>query len=333
MATMQENTRSELLYRRQRVEAVLAAHAAPQFQELLNEIDLALERFEAGRYGLCEECGDPIEPDRLDADPLARLCLDHLTPSQARELEQDLDLAARVQRQLLPPRHVAAHGWDIAYHYEPLGAVSGDYCDVVHPSGADADPVFLFGDISGKGVAASMLMAHLHASVRTLVGLDLPVSQVVERANRVFCDSTMANHYATLVCGRLTRSGEVEICNAGHCAPLLAQDGHVTAVEATGVPIGLFCVSEFQATRHRMAHGDTLVLYTDGLTEACNVTGDEFGEGRLTALVAAHDSSTPDELISVIARHVAAFRGAVPRADDVTIMVIRRKSDRGEGER
>jgi sigma-B regulation protein RsbU (phosphoserine phosphatase) len=147
MDTMSGDVRAQLQDRRQRVEAVIEAHAAPQFKDLLSEIDLALGRLDAGTYGLCEACGDPIEPEGMRRNPLARLCIDHLTPSQARELEQDLDLAAHVQLELLPPRHLVEQGWEIAFHYEPHGAVSGDYCDVVRPSGDGGDLVFLLGDI------------------------------------------------------------------------------------------------------------------------------------------------------------------------------------------
>ena len=257
-------------------------------------------------------------------NPLARLCIDHLTPAQTRELEQDLELAGHVQNELLPPRQLAESGWEIAYHYEPLGAVSGDYCDIVRPAGEARDLVFLLGDISGKGVAASMLMAHLHASMRALVGLGLPLQQVVERANRVFCESTMANHYATLVCGRLAASGDGEISNAGHCAPLLVRGGQVTPLESTGVPIGLFCIKEYPVGRFRLSAGDSLVLYTDGVTETRNAGEQEYGLERLAALVAARAGGTPEGLVGACFADLTAFRGRAPRTDDVTVMVIRR---------
>jgi sigma-B regulation protein RsbU (phosphoserine phosphatase) len=324
MDTIPADVRTRLLDRRQRVEAVISAQPAPGFEHLLNEIDLALKRLDTGTYGLCEACGEPIEPEGLMKDPLARFCIDHLTPSQTRELEQDLLLAARVQLELLPPSHLVERGWETAYHYQPRGAVSGDYCDLVQPSNDGGDLVFLLGDISGKGVAASMLMAHLHASVRTLIGFGLPMQQVVERANRMFCDSTMANHYATLVCGRLAQSGDAEICNAGHCAPLLVRDGRVSVLEATGVPIGLFCVREYPVDRFRLETGDSLVLYTDGVTETRNVTDEEYGADRLAGIVAARAADPPEALVHACIDDLARFRRGAQRADDVTIMVIRR---------
>ncbi len=134
---------------------------APQkagFVGLLREVDSALERMAKGSYGLCEECHETIEQDRLLADPLVRYCLDHLTESQRAALQHDLDLASQVQRNLLPQVNLQAGGWDTSYYYAPLGPVSGDYCDLI-PS--DGQLFFVLGDVSGKGVAASMLISSL----------------------------------------------------------------------------------------------------------------------------------------------------------------------------
>ena len=317
--------REELLHRRRRLEGVLeAGMAVPQVEDLLREVDNALQRVEAGTYGRCEVCHDPIEPERLAADPLTRFCLDHLSRSEARALEQDLELAGRVQQGLLPPRLLVHQGWEIAHVYRPLGPVSGDYCDIVRPPAADGGLLVLFGDISGKGIAASMLMAHLHATARTLVGLDLPLPQVLDRANRVFCESTMENHYATLVCARLSASGRIELSNAGHCPPLLLRDGVATPLEANAVPIGLFCVEEFRVETIDMTPGDALVLYTDGITESTNVDGESYGEERLAQLVAGWLDHSSTGLAAGCIEHARAFRDRAQRADDETVMVIRR---------
>jgi sigma-B regulation protein RsbU (phosphoserine phosphatase) len=325
MDTPSATARAQLLDRRERLAALVdRGQATPRLEALLRDVDQAVEKISAGTYGLCEACHEPIEPDRLEADPLMRLCLDHLTPTEARALERDLELAARVQRTLLPPSSLVAQGWEIAYHYEPLGAVSGDYCDVVRPDRPDAGLLLLLGDISGKGVAASMLMAHLHASMRTLVGFDLSLSQLVERANRLFCDSTMASHYATLVVARLAATGSVEICNAGHNPPLLLRAGEASPVEATGVPIGLFCVKDYAVEVTRLDPGDTLVIYTDGVTDTRDDNDDEYGEARLVSLVRRLADESPQTIVRGCAADLVAFRGRARRLDDATLMVVRR---------
>ncbi len=326
MAMAMTDARALLVERRERVEGLIARSGpAPQLEDVLSQIDDALARFAAGTYGLCEVCHDTIEPDRLEADPLTRFCLDHLSPSESRALQRDLDLATRVQAALLPPAAMTVGGWQVAYQYDPLSSVSGDYVDVIRPAGgSDADLIFLVGDISGKGVAASMLMAHLHASMRTLADLGLSLGQMMARANRVFCESTMSSHYATLVCGRLGAAGEVEILNAGHCPPVLLHDARPTTIEATSLPVGMFCVEEFASRRATLAPGDSLLLYTDGLSEATGDEGNQYGADRVMATALAHAGETPGGLVAACLADLAAFRGAGRREDDLTIMAIRR---------
>jgi len=214
MATAQMDLRSDLMDWRRRLEDAIGqvedrSHLAP----LLTEVDSALHRMESGSYGVCEACNEVIEDEALN-DPVARFCLDCLTEAEQRALQHDLDSVSLVQHTLLPKQNLEVEGWRAYYHYEAAGPVSGDYCDLL--SNDNGDLFFLLGDVSGKGIAASMLMAHLHAIFRSLITLDLPVSQLVERANRVFAESTMPAYYATLVCGRANKSGVIEICNAGH---------------------------------------------------------------------------------------------------------------------
>ncbi|MGC2311573.1 MAG: SpoIIE family protein phosphatase, partial [Candidatus Acidiferrales bacterium] len=231
---------SKLEDRRRRLQAAMATPAAnTSIAALLTEVDAALERMREGTFGICEECHDTIEQERVIADPLVRLCLDHLNEEQRRALEQDLELASGVQRALLPPHDIAASGWKLHYCYEPAGIVSGDYCDVI-PDGAAGDVFFALGDVSGKGVAASLLMTQLHGIFRSLVNSNLPLDQLVARVSRLFCESTTAGQYATLVCGRASASGAVELCNAGHLPVFLLRDGEVRSLEAKGMPLGMF---------------------------------------------------------------------------------------------
>lgn len=316
--------RQQLLSRRQRLDAALAANQrTTQFVSLLQDIDAALERMEAGTFGICETCHDTIEGDRLLLDPLCRNCLDHLSSAEQRALERDLDLALQVQRGLLPPENLKVDGWSFAYAYRPARAVSGDYCDVIVTEPAAA--YFLVGDITGKGVAASLLMANLHAIFRSLAGATGSASELVAKANRIFCQGVGASHFATLVCGRADGQGNVEICNAGHCLPFLVSNGEVRPTPSTGLPIGLFADGEYGSEPLRMGKGDSLVFYSDGLSELFNPAGQLYGAERLMELLRANGDFSPRELLAGIVADADRFRAGGPAGDDLTVMVLRRE--------
>jgi sigma-B regulation protein RsbU (phosphoserine phosphatase) len=315
--------RNQLISRRQKLENAMAVSPDRSYLiSLLQDVDAALSRMDDGSYGLCEECHEPIESDRLAADPLVRLCLDHLTIPQQRALEQDLELASRIQSGLLPRPGLTHGGWQAAFHYQPLGAVSGDYCDLI--ASDDGSMYFMLGDVSGKGVAASMLMAHLSAMMRALEGTGLSLVQMVERASRLFCESTLSTHFATLVCGRAEIDGKVELCNAGHLPPLLGQGAVVSSIEATGLPLGLFCSTEFSAERLHLKRGDVLLLYTDGISEAENPQGEEFGARELKEILRARQWGSAQDLVRSCVSRVSDFRSGISPRDDLTLMVIDR---------
>jgi phosphoserine phosphatase RsbU/P len=311
----------QLEERRRRLEAAMAM--APQnrgLAGLLREVDSALNRMDKGTYGFCQECHEPVEQDRLLADPLVRYCLDHLTQSQRADLQRDLDLASQVQRNLLPQPGLCVGGWETGYHYAPLGPVSGDYCDLI---AYDGSLFFVLGDVSGKGVAASMLMTQLHALFRSLTALALPLKQIVTQVNRVFCESALAGQYATLICGQAKANGEVEIQNAGHWPALVVGPKGVVSVESTGLPLGMFCETEFSATALEFEVGDALFLYSDGLSEARGAS-DEYGIERITTLVRDQGPTSPANLIGACIKDLRAFTGSTPLMDDLTLLSIRR---------
>lgn len=323
VTTIEPLLREQLIDRRHKLEdAASAFHRPAELTRLLEEVDAALHRMDLGTYGLCEVCHEPVESERLLADPLTRFCLGDLTPREQRALEEDLELASQIQTGLLPPPTQKIDGWEVSYHYQPAGAVSGDYCDLIR--GEDQSLHFVLGDVSGKGVAASMLMAHLNAMFRTLISINLPLEQMVERASRVFCESTLPTQYATLVCGRASTSGEVEVCNAGHLPPLLTQEGKVTSIAATGLPVGVFCSESFSVNRIHMSKGDTLFLYTDGLSESLDGAGHEYGAARLSRLLNDNHNLSPDEIISRCRQELHAFAEGKLPADDLTLMAIKR---------
>jgi sigma-B regulation protein RsbU (phosphoserine phosphatase) len=324
--------RKQLLTRRERLHAAIpTVPNAEHVRELLREVDSALERMQAGTFGMCETCHDSIEADRLLVDPLCRNCLDHLSLAEQRALERDLDLAFQVQRGLLPKTDLATDGWTVAYHYEPAGPVSGDYCDWI--AGGNGAALFFVGDVTGKGVAASMLMAQLYAIFRSLAAAGRSPGELLARANRIFCEGTLSSYFATVVGGRIGQGGEIEISNAGHCLPLHvhARSGAgphgaaVHSIQSTGLPLGIFCDTDYSSQKLSLDKGDSLVLYSDGLTEALNPSHEQYGAPRLSRLLAQQAALRPQELLAVTLEDLKKFRAGAPKTDDLTIMIIRRE--------
>jgi len=315
--------RTQLVERRDRLEnSIRLTDNAALLVNLLQEVDSALERMHNGTYGLCEVCHDPIEPDRLRVDPLLRVCLDHLDLVQQKNLEQDLEMAARIQQKLLPRRDIVLTGWDAAWHYKPAGPVSGDYCDLIVPENK-GHLQFMTGDVSGKGIAASMLMTNLHGLFHSLVSFNIPVTELMGQANRLFCQSTLASHYATFVYGYAGENGEMEICNAGHCPPILVSTSGIRHFKPTGLPLGLICEGKYQSSLIKFASGDSLVLYTDGLSETFR--GEEqYGDERVAESAVRHSASSASEMIAGMLADFSVFLNKSSQSDDLTLMVIRR---------
>jgi phosphoserine phosphatase RsbU/P len=324
MATSQDSAqRIDLGKRRARLGTALEREPSERLKQLLDEVDRALERVKAGEYGICENCHESIGEAQLAAFPLLQFCIEHLTPAEQQNLEQDLELASRIQSHLLPQQRLAHAGWEVYYHYQPAGPVGGDYCDLVTPH---RDAVYFFlGDAAGKGVAASLLTAQLHGLVRTLVALDLPLVAMLDRANRVFCEMLPPGFYATLVAGRALRDGAVELVNAGHPAPLLLRDGQATPLEATGQPLGLLCDTTYQARRVELEPGETLLLFTDGYSEAQSPANVEYGTARAARLAAGRPALGAEAIVRDCLADWNAFRAGMGRPDDLTLMALRRQ--------
>jgi sigma-B regulation protein RsbU (phosphoserine phosphatase) len=316
----------ELSERRGRLERAASWSEEGQLVELLDAVDVALRSLEDGSYGVCQECDGAIEPDRLAEDPLTRICLECLSPTERRALEQDLTLASEIQTELLPDRDFDTQGWQGHYVYQPHSSVSGDYVDVVHNG---QETIVLVGDVAGKGVAAALLMSHLNAIFRGLVGTDLPLNKMLEQANRMFCAAIPDASFATLVAARLKCDGSVEISNAGHVPPL-CQNGRVTRLPSNGVPLGLFCEVGYSSQTVRLEPGDRLVLATDGVIESRDLQDVEYGIDALAELVAASVHDSPRKLISRVLEDVERFRAGSPTVDDTTVMVVQRKNEFNE---
>jgi phosphoserine phosphatase RsbU/P len=315
--------RTELKVRRERLlEATHQNGADATLSNLLASVDAALSRLQDGTFGICEHCHDTIEADRLLSNPLLRFCLDHLSVEEQRALEKDLVLAAGIQKALLPRQDWCVEGWQARYHYQPANVVSGDYCDLIENEDGF---LFLLGDVSGKGVAASMLMSHLHATFRTLAGQNLSLQKMVEHANRLFAESTTAGQFATMIVGSAKTDGKVTYVSAGHLPLFHISARGVLARESTGVPLGMFCSMHFPVCELTLEPGDKLLLYTDGLTEMFNAAGDEFGISRVHSLAKKHGATEPQAILSACMEELRSFSATTKQKDDLTLMVLHRE--------
>ena len=312
--------RDGLVQRRQRLVAASSRSDERQISDLLAAVDDALSQFEDGTYGTCKTCHDPIERDLLAGDPLVRVCLECLSTDARRALERDLEHAAAIQTRLLPPRDFAVGGWEGHYVYHPHGAVSGDFVDVIPDGGST---LVLVGDVSGKGVAAALLMSHLSAIFRGLVGSGSDLAEVMGRANRMFGAAIPPGSFATLAAARLRPTGAIEISNAGHVPPLY-HNGRVHRLPPNGVPLGLFCESVYTTQSLQLNRGERLVLATDGLIESTDPGHEEYGLEALAAAIAEYPDADPRKLASLLIDKVARFRQGRPATDDTAVMVLQR---------
>jgi sigma-B regulation protein RsbU (phosphoserine phosphatase) len=315
-----QTVRGDLLTRRERLEIVMEHNHSEQLTDLLSQVDQALSRLDHGTLGVCEVCHGTVEEERILRDPLTTVCLDCLTPHQQRALEYDLELAARIQNGLLPASDIVTPGWEVAYHYRPAGVVGGDYCDVI--ADGRGGLYFMIADVAGKGVAAAMLTANLRAVMRALVPLDLPLQTMLTHANRLFCESKLPMQYATLIVGHSTAMGDLELVNAGHLPALLLRGSQVECFDSNDLPLGMFRDQEFMAVRTQLRPHDTLVLFTDGVSEAENPAGEEYGRDALRRLLEQSGMCCPERLVEACRKQVEQFRAGGERGDDETLLAI-----------
>ena len=242
---------------------------------------------------------------------------------QKRILDEEMKTASEIQRRLLPPPPADVDGFSFASANHPCRTVSGDYYDFV--SRPDGRIYFTIADVSGKGVTAGLMMAGLQASFRIFCKGDLTPAQLLENLNATLKENLPQSKFVTLFLGRLdTKTGLVEYANAGHIPPLVVRATGVEELTETDVLLGVVPRAQYMNRLVQLHAGDSLVLFTDGLSEAENMYGEElvaakFGE-RLAPLHGAPAEELTKTIDAVIQEHV----GDAPLSDDVTLVVVSR---------
>jgi sigma-B regulation protein RsbU (phosphoserine phosphatase) len=228
---------------------------------------------------------------------------------------------------------------DIAFTTRPANTVSGDYYDVlpwerpapapVPPSGGSSHYLIVVADVAGKSVPAALLMATFHASFHTLAPSTDSLLELVRGVNRyVSARSGGGQRFTTAFLADLeTSSGKLTYVNAGHNPPMLRRaNGSIERLEAGGLPLGIQGDAPYEQEVKTLAAGDTLVVFTDGVVEAINPGGEEFGEGRLLSCVLPVSGSAA-QLLQTIMQSVDYFVGTAPQQDDITCLIAKCKSE------
>ena len=251
--------------------------------------------------------------------------------------DHELDRAWDVQRRLFPQGSLVADGLDHAGTSRPALGVGGDYYDFIRLS--DTEIGIAIGDVSGKGMSAALLMASLRAYLHGLTTQRMTdVAEVMATLNRLVLESSSSNRFASFFYARYdTRTRVLEYVNAGHNPPVIISGGGnrapalgfgdasaaIVRLATTGPVIGLIPGSSYASQRVQLHEGDLFVLFTDGITEAMTVTGDEWGEERLLDVIAANRDLTPNALVDRIMDACDRFVGDCPQHDDMTVIAVR----------
>ncbi len=250
----------------------------------------------------------------------------HREALERERLEREMQVAAEIQRQILPKGAPAVPGYQLVGWNRPARQVGGDYYDLL--ALPDGRMELVVGDVSGKGIPAALMVSTLHSALRLLLDQAGFGPSLLDRLNRHILESTAPNKFITMLIAELEPwSGILRYLNAGHNPGLLlrAESGRVEELSAGGVPLGLLPNSRYLPREVVMEPGDLLCIYSDGITEAESVTEEEFGTERLIDILRRHGGRPLQEVLEEIQTAVARFATGMPQYDDQTVVLLRRE--------
>jgi sigma-B regulation protein RsbU (phosphoserine phosphatase) len=253
--------------------------------------------------------------------------LGQLAEADARELAAELAQGRLQQRSFVSLQAPDVPGYDLASHYEAAREIGGDFFELFPQHGRLQSIGVVIADVTGKGIGAGMLMAFARPVIHAALDASRGPADALERSNRILVEEIRTALFITAIAGTLdVGSGRLRLANAGHEPPLLvpADGGAIAPVEGAGVLLGAFPSLGVSELDVGLRAGDILVLYTDGVTDVMAPSGERFGEPGLLAAIEANRGGSAHDVVAGIRDAVAAFRGAVPPADDVTIVAIGR---------
>jgi sigma-B regulation protein RsbU (phosphoserine phosphatase) len=246
----------------------------------------------------------------------------HREALEKERIERELELAATIQRQILPRELPEVPGLEIAARNRPTRQVGGDYFDLFPLSGGRL--AFVVADVSGKGVPAALLVSTVHAAIHLQIEDAKTVADLIGRLDRHLQRYAATRKFLTAFFGLLdTSSGTLRYVSAGHNPALLRRrSGEIELLKATGVPLGMFPNASWKEESVALEQGDLLCVYTDGVSEALNAADEEFGLERLERLLAPE--APVEDLCRSVFDAVEAFAADVPQYDDQTLLLVRK---------
>jgi sigma-B regulation protein RsbU (phosphoserine phosphatase) len=244
-------------------------------------------------------------------------------------MKRDLEIAREIQTWLVPSHPPEVAGAEIAFATRPQNSVAGDYYDAFYPNPDGHERLLVvIADVAGKSVPAALLMATLQASLRTIAGEDAPLADLVVRLNRYACAHSLdGRRFTTAAVGEYAPlSRRLTYVNAGHNAPILRRaNGALETLEVGGLPLGIRPDANYETASLELKPGDALIFFTDGVVEAFNETGEEFGNHRWLDAIRNLPDSTAEQTLEFLMRRVDQFVGATRQSDDITCLVFRSK--------
>jgi len=294
---------------------------------LLGQIKEALIRVEDNSYGICKECHDAIEHFKLEVQPVSQVCLDCISDSEKVLLQEELYLASKIHRALLPQTAARIDGYDMAVKSIAARNVGGDYFDFLsHDNG----PVrIVVADTMGKGLPAGLLMSNIQGTLSILAEIIESPAKLLYRLNSILCRNLPVTKFASMVCLSVrpdsSSDSVIQYANAGHNHPiLLRENGKMEFLEPTGGVIGVHAEFEYEQIDITLRKGDTIIIYTDGVTEAVNGHGEMFGVERLSEFLLANAKDGPDMILENLYLKLEEFTGRSELSDDCTVLILRK---------
>lgn len=240
-------------------------------------------------------------------------------------MERELELATEIQQTFQPSAPPVMDDYEFQGISFSCYEIGGDYYDFI--SLHDKKMLIALGDVSGKGTAAALLMSSLHAAIHGQVAAKTSLHQTVTSVNQYLADNTPTNRFVTLFIAELDpQNGILRYINAGHNPPIMGRaDGRVEQLESGGFPLGILPSAEYEVGTVNLFSGDTLVIYSDGVNEANNLAGDEFGMERLTQVISKNITASAAGMRDKVESALSAFTQTAPANDDITLVIVKRK--------